>query len=206
MEIFGAVASAVQLVDVAVRVARTFQPNEQGRSSWTPILPPATNECYLRVFDLSYTGDASQRLAGESNNRATLKDDLEALPPQETTFRVYLFERFSVDNTTLFTHLYSRGFPTSAKASERAENTFEALASQWRASNAMSYESTMYSFENVGNIYNSKHGYVDRGLAFLAGLIRINMSIQIRDVTGADDKFISMAIPLDSLAYCLPAS
>jgi hypothetical protein len=198
-EVVSLAANVMQVVDFTYTIYQTFHSGTQGKSYWRPVLPPSTNECYLKVFDFSYAGDTSQRLVGGSNTLSTLQNDLESLPSQEATFRIYLVERSSIDDTTFYAHLHSRGFPTSTKPLDRAENTFEALSSQWRGPNATSYESTMYSFENVGRIHNTNYNHVNRSLAFLAGLIKMNMSIRIEEVAGADDKCIGMALPFDLL-------
>jgi hypothetical protein len=176
----------------------------QGRSLGTPIRPRG-NDCYLRVYDLSYTENESQRLVGASNDRTTLKTDLDSLPEQDKLFRVYLVEGSPMDDSTLLDHLHSRGFPTGHQPSNRTSNAFEALASQWRHSNTMSYESTMYSSEQVRRMGSTASvppliRQVSGGLAFLAGLISMNMSIQIRDITGTKDKSISMILRLNLLA------
>jgi hypothetical protein len=163
-------------------------------SDWTPIQSRIENFCYLKVFDFRYGSSASQQLVGASNHRASLNSDLDSLPPQEARFRVYIVEKSSVDDNVLHTHLCSRGFPADERPFDGADDTFEALTDQWKGSDAMRYESKMYSFVYAGHRYAERYGQIGKRLDFLAGLIKMNMSIQIRDVAGTDEKSISMLL------------
>ena len=159
------------------------------------------NFCFLKVFDVHYGSNASPSHVGESFSRPSLKNDLNSLPPQEARFRVYIVEKSSVDESTLHAHLSSRGFPKDPSPLDSADDTFEALADQWKGSNATSYESKMYSFVDSGHGFAGRHDQIGKRLAFLAGLIRMNMSIQIRDIAGTDGKSISMLFKSYVLAY-----
>jgi hypothetical protein len=162
---------------------------ELGRSSWTSIKPPTTNDCCLEVYDFGYADNAFQRMVGHWNNRATLKSGLESLPKQETMFRVYLFEESSIDNSALLDHLQ---FLVGKKTLNYRNNTFEALASQWRKSKAMRYESMLYLFDPIEQLKPTQHDQAIVGLTFLAGMVRMIMSVQILDITGTEDRFIGI--------------
>lgn len=127
-------------------------------------------------------------------SRALLKEDLNSLPPQEARFRVYVVEKPSVDENSLHAHLSSRGFPTDSRPLGGADDIFEALADQWKGLNAMSYEWKMYHFVNDRYEFAARHGQIGKRLKFLAGLISMKIGIQIRDVTGTDEKSISMLL------------
>jgi hypothetical protein len=107
LEVAGIVLGATSLF---ISAFENLESDKQGRSSWTPVRPQTPNDCYLRVYDLSYGGGVSQRLGGASKTHTTLKDDLDSLPLQEATFRNYILETFSMDDTNLLAHLYPEAF------------------------------------------------------------------------------------------------
>lgn len=153
------------------------------------------------MFDFRYGSSTSQQLVGASNSRASLKNDLESLPPQESRFWVYVVEKSSIDDKISHTHLSSKGFPTDQRP-HGAYDTFEALSDQWKRSNVMRYESKMFSFADAGHGYAERHGQIGQRLDFLAGLIKRKMSVQIRDVFGTYQKSISMLLASNVLAWC----
>jgi hypothetical protein len=189
--------SAIQFVSQIISAIESVgnclgEAAESGIVSWRRMRTKTPNDCYLRVYDLDYAHNASQRLVEKLNNRTTLKCNLESLPEQETMFRVYLVEESSMDNSTLLEHSKSRGFLTDTEKSNGAERSFEALASQWKKSNAMEYQSIMYSYDPVERPRNRTYDRVTEGLDLLPSLIRLCMSVQIGDITGTKDKSISI--------------
>jgi hypothetical protein len=191
--IISALSSAFSIVDKLLGEAV-----ELGRSSWTSIGPPSTNDCYLRVYDLDYVYSESRRLVGKSNSRTTLNNDLASLPEQETMFRVYLVEESSTESSALLDHLQSL---MGTKRLNRGDNTFKALTSQWGELNGKGFKSTMYSFDLVEQLEHIIDDQTSEGLAFLAGLIRMNMIVQVADVTGTKDKFIGIMLSSNLQTY-----
>lgn len=188
-EVAGLVLGALPLIFHAAEV--WGETGVQRRSVWTPIQPQTTDSCYLRVCDFSYVEDVSPQVVGTTNDRTTLKTDLGSLPEQqEKSFRVYLIEGSLTNDSDLLDHFRARGFPSGLSPLNGAGNMFEALASQWRGSDSMCYELEIYCFEHVQGMDRAKYNRVNGGLAFLAGLIRISMSIQIMDVAGKKDRSI----------------
>jgi hypothetical protein len=199
IEVAGAVLGAIPLIISALEEYQSFT---EGKSGQTTVQPETPHICHLRVYDLDFGSGANQRLVGQSNSRGSLKDDLDSLPPQDARFRVYVVEKVSVDQDVLLAHLSSRGCSVAARPLDGAEDTFEALASQWRESNGTSYKSTMYCYEISAQEHGAKDARINQGLAFLAGLIRLNMSIRVSDIAGSNDKSIGMSLALCLLTSC----
>ncbi|KAF3003452.1 hypothetical protein E8E13_002757 [Curvularia kusanoi] len=173
----------------------------QQLSDWTPEAPPQ-DKCYLTVYDFCYEAGTPQTPVGSSvvgsfRDRTKLKDDLESLPAQGATFRVYIYEELSMDDDALSNHLSSRGILTGYARQRSAHDTFEALMSQWRETesirntDSISYKLTVYAFDDVRHMYEDEVPPTSRR-AFLAGLIRMNMAIQIRDIAGIHGRSVSM--------------
>jgi hypothetical protein len=194
-EVAGVVLGALPLI-ISATENYAGELRRRRQLDWSPIRPQTTAKCYLRVWDFSRVEDLSPQVVRTTDDLTKLKSDLGSLQEQqENTFRVYLIEGSLANNSDLLAHLHARGIPSGLSPSNDRGNMFEALANQWRGSESMCYELNIYSFEEVATMDREKYNRVNGGLAFLAGLIRMNMSIQIIDVAGERDKSISMALP-----------
>lgn len=189
MEVVESVRRGLPLIISAFEKYQSFTNGIECQTTARPVIP---NICHLRVYDLDFGSGAHQQLAGQSNSRVSLRDDLESLPPQDARFRVYVADKFTLDDGTLLDNLSSRGFSVASRLSDGAEHTFEALASQWKKSNGTSYESTMYTSEFAGQKHGVRDPQINQGLEFLAGLITLKMRVRISDVAKTDDKSIGI--------------
>lgn len=190
----------VQIYRIYKALRRLILPRYQSKlrlfdvSDWRPIRFKINSVCFLKVFDFNYGSSGSQKFVGGSANCSSLMDDLDSLPPQESRFRVYIVENSSMNHSTLYAHLSSRGFPANPRLSDDVDDTFEALADQWKGLNATRYESKMYSFINTRHKFATGYGQIGNMLGLLAGLVKMNLSIQIRDVDGTAENSISMLL------------
>ncbi|KAG4413634.1 hypothetical protein IFR04_013212 [Cadophora malorum] len=189
-EIAGLVLAGVPLL---ISATEHYVAGSRGRRQldWLPILPQSTAQCYLRVWDFSRVEDLSPQVIRTTDNLTKLAPDLGSLQEQQkNTFRVYFIDDSLASNSHLLAHLHARGIPSGLSPLKDPGNNFSALANQWSGSESVSNESIIYSFVEVATIARGKYDRVNGGLAFLAGLIRMKMSIQIMDVAGSIDKSI----------------
>lgn len=154
---------------------------------WREILPH--DQCFLRIFDISFTEGVDPKLLVRENKVDSVKPVLESLPNQDQqTFRVY-FEENLATNVDFLSHLGQAVSPAIAQEYDRMaiKTGLATMRSQWRRfSNAPWWESESYQLDWLGQ--RSRNPTYRDSLSLSASILRRVMRFRIAE--DADDNIL----------------